>query len=307
MGKQEVDISQFIKDIKKLPTWIKHYGLNHHSPSQLNKIDGAWCYEYLHLTQEQRRKLPGNAKMYAGVQMGTAGQLAFGNYEWQGSKKIEIKKQRNIFEKILETFNAYLPNDEKDRNQHDVNRKGLTLTFENLKKAFDEVGLNDPIECERTVWLNLPKCQLPCIGRIDFEDQKNFIELKTKWRYSRKRKDGTITYPLYGIKNDISAEYLLQCAFYHLATGKKPHLVIVSEEEYKIFSPDNCEVLKPKNLKKILNKMAMIALRRERLMERHAGKSSFVQDVEPTFDHPFYWNFGGNHKQEAMKLWGIET
>ena len=240
MGKQEVDISQFIKDIKKLPTWIKHYGLNHHSPSQLNKIDGAWCYEYLHLTQEQRRKLPGNAKMYAGVQMGTAGQLAFGNYEWQGSKKIEIKKQRNIFEKILETFNAYLPNDEKDRNQHDVNRKGLTLTFENLKKAFDEVGLNDPIECERTVWLNLPKCQLPCIGRIDFEDQKNFIELKTKWRYSRKRKDGTIAYPLYGIKNDISAEYLLQCAFYHLATNKKPHLVIVSEEEYKIFSPDNC-------------------------------------------------------------------
>ena len=148
---------------------------------------------------------------------------------------------------------------------------------------------------------------MPCIGRIDFEDQKNFIELKNKWRYSRKRKDGTITYPLYGIKNDISAEYLLQCAFYHLATNKKPHLVIVSEEEYKIFSPDNCEVLKPKNLKKILNKMAMIALRRERLMERHAGKSSFVQDVEPTFDHPFYWNFGGNHKQEAMKLWGIET
>jgi len=53
--------------------------------------------------------------------------------------------------------------------------------------------------------------------------------------------------------------------------------------------------------------MAMIALRRERLMERHAGKATFVQDIEPTFDHPYYWNFGGDHKQQAMKLWGIDT
>ena len=41
-------------------------------------------------------------------------------------------------------------------------------------------------------------------------------------------------------------------------------------------------------------------------MERHAGKATFVQDIEPTFDHPYYWNFGGDHKQQAMKLWGIE-
>ena len=51
--------------------------------------------------------------------------------------------------------------------------------------------------------------------------------------------------------------------------------------------------------------MSMVASRRERLMERHAGKSTFVQDVEPAFEHPFYWNFGGNHKEEAKKLWGL--
>ena len=303
----EIDISQFIKDIKKLPTWIKHYGLNHHSPSQLNKIDGAWSYEYLYLTQEQRRKLPGNSKMFAGVQMGSAGQMTIGDFEWQGTKKLEIKKYKSVFNKVLENFNAYLPVDEQDRNQHSINRKGLALTYEQMKIAFKEVGLKSPIDCERTVSMNLPGCQLPCIGRIDYEDQDNFIELKTKWRFRKKGYKGAApTYPLYGIKKDISPEFLLQVAFYAVASGKKPHLVIVNEKEFKIFNQNNMEAFQPNNLKKIVSKMAMVALRRERLMERHAGKATFVQDIEPTFDHPYYWNFGGDHKQQAMKLWGIE-
>jgi len=303
----EIDISQFIKDIKKLPTWIKHYGLNHHSPSQLNKIDGAWSYEYLYLTQEQRRKLPGNSKMFAGVQMGSAGQMTIGDFEWHGTKKLEIKKHKSIFDKVLENFNAYLPVDEQDGNQHNINRKGLSLTYEQMKTAFKEVGLKAPVGCERTVSMNLPGCQLPCIGRMDYEDQDNFIELKTKWRFRKKGKLGAApSYPLYGIKKDISPEFLLQVAFYAVATGKKPHLVIVNEKEFKIFNQNNMEEFQPNNLKKIVSKMAMIALRRERLMERHAGKTTFVQDIEPTFNHPYYWNFGGNHKQQAMKLWGIE-
>ena len=155
--------------------------------------------------------------------------------------------------------------------------------------------------------LNLPGCQLPCIGRIDYEDQDNFIELKTKWRFRKKGKPGAApSYPLYGIKKDISPEFLLQVAFYAVASGKKPHLVIVNEKEFKIFNQNNMEAFQPNNLKKIVSKMAMVALRRERLMERHAGKATFVQDIEPTFDHPYYWNFGGDHKQQAMKLWGIE-
>lgn len=303
----EIDISQFIKDIKKLPTWIKHYGLNHHSPSQLNKIDGAWSYEYLYLTQEQRRKLPGNSKMFAGVQMGSAGQMTIGDFEWHGTKKLEIKKYKSVFNKVLENFNAYLPVDEQDRNQHSINRKGLALTYEQMKIAFKEVGLKAPIDCERTVSMNLPGCQLPCIGRIDYEDQDNFIELKTKWRFRKRGKPGAApSYPLYGIKKDISPEFLLQVAFYAVASGKKPHLVIVNEKEFKIFNQNNMEAFQPNNLKKIVSKMAMVALRRERLMERHAGKATFVQDIEPTFDHPYYWNFGGDHKQQAMKLWGIE-
>ena len=303
----EIDISQFIKDIKKLPTWIKHYGLNHHSPSQLNKIDGAWSYEYLYLTQEQRRTLPGNSKMFAGVQMGSAGQMTIGDFEWHGTKKLEIKKYKSVFNKVLENFNAYIPVDEQDRNQHSINRKGLALTYEQMKIAFKEVGLKAPIDCERTVSMNLPGCQLPCIGRIDYEDQDNFIELKTKWRFRKKGKPGAApSYPLYGIKKDISPEFLLQVAFYAVASGKKPHLVIVNEKEFKIFNQNNMEAFQPNNLKKIVSKMAMVALRRERLMERHAGKATFVQDIEPTFDHPYYWNFGGDHKQQAMKLWGIE-
>ena len=311
------DLTAFIESIVKLPPWIKHYSLNHHSPSQINKPDGPWSYEYLYLTQEQRRKLEGNSKMNAGISIGTAAQLLFGDYEWQGSKKIEIIKKnkgnKKTFEAVLELFNKYTPVSDKDEEQHNENRKGLSSTFYNLKTAIEEVKLKKPIECERTVSMTLPGCILPCIGRIDLEDSKKFIELKTKWKVRRVSRNKLVSFSVYKIKEVISPEHLLQVAFYHLATGKKPYLVIVDEADFKIFTHDihepphfiKADELHPDNLKKIVKKMSMVASRRERLMERHAGKSTFVQDVEPAFEHPFYWNFGGNHKEEAKKLWGL--
>ena len=54
--------------------------------------------------------------------------------------------------------------------------------FDQFKKGFKEVGLTGNIECERSVELEIPDCKLPMIGRVDFEDDNQFIELKTKWR-----------------------------------------------------------------------------------------------------------------------------
>ena len=309
--KQERDqeLTQFIESIVKIPDWVKYYGLNHHSPSQLNKIDGAWSYEYLFLTQEQRRNLPGNSKMFAGIQVGNAAQADYGTYAWERNKKIEIKRQKKAVERMLQYFNSYLPVDDRDREQHEINKQGLALIYDQFRMAFKMVGLKEPIECERTVTFELPGCQLPCIGRIDFEDANNFIELKTKWKKRGKPKnDGTTSYSLQNISYGYLGwrEHLLQIAFYWLATKKKPHLVVINENKFNVFTPDNCEDLKPKNLEKFLNVMAIVAKRRERLMERHAGKNTFTLDVEPTFNHPYFWNYGGNHKQEAMKLWGIK-
>ncbi len=70
MNKDETkleDLNEWINSIKSLPAWVKLYSLNHHSPSQINEADDMWGYKYLYLTQEERRKLPGNSKMKSGM------------------------------------------------------------------------------------------------------------------------------------------------------------------------------------------------------------------------------------------------
>jgi hypothetical protein len=98
-------------------------------------------------------------------------------------------------------------------------------------------------------------------------------------------------------------EHILQVAFYYLATGKKPHLLVINPESYNIFTPDNCEDLKPENLKKLINKMRVVCKRREEIMERHSGKTTWVEDIFPDFDH-FFWKGMGDHLTAAMRLWG---
>ena len=165
----------FLDNIKELPKWGELYGINHHSPSQLNSNDDIWGYKYLYLSQEERRELPINSKMFSGVCIGDMAQLQFGNYVWdyvkgKGLVKKEIPPQRKVFDKVIEKFNLYDPVDDKDKEQHDINRHGLALTFQQLKYALKEIGLKEPTECERSVSLELPNCILPCIGRIDIED-----------------------------------------------------------------------------------------------------------------------------------------
>ena len=82
-------------------------------------MDCLWSYKYLFLSQEERRKLPINSKMFAGVCIGDLAQLVFGDYLWQhktgeGLVKLEIPPQRKVFDKILDKFNLYEPVDEQD-------------------------------------------------------------------------------------------------------------------------------------------------------------------------------------------------
>lgn len=47
-------------------------GITHWSYTQASYIDAAWVFRYLVLTQEQRRLIPGNSQMTAGVLSGEA-------------------------------------------------------------------------------------------------------------------------------------------------------------------------------------------------------------------------------------------
>ena len=315
MNKDETkleDLNEWINSIKSLPAWVKLYSLNHHSPSQINEADDMWGYKYLYLTQEERRKLPGNSKMKSGNVVGSLGQKKYGNFIWEYEKgsgliKKEIKKEKKIFDAAVEKFNLYEPVDENDKLQHEANKLSLALTWDQLQKALDQIGLKEPVECERSVSLELPHCKLPVIGRIDYEDENNFIELKTKWRKkNRPKADGTSSFSIVKIKEKYQGweDHILQVAFYYLATRKKPHLVVVNESSFNIFTPENCQYLRPENLEKYMNKMSMICSNRERIMEKHAGKSTWVEDIIADLDH-YFWKGMGDHKVKAARLWGL--
>ena len=98
---------------------------------------------------------------------------------------------------------------------------------------------------------------------------------------------------------------MLQVAIYWLATKKKPHLLYVTKDQYKLFTPDNCEQLLPENLNLYVNQAQIVTYRRERLMARHNGEHSYFTDLDPDFDHPYAWNIGSQYKNKAMQLWGL--
>jgi hypothetical protein len=250
--------------------------------------------------------------MKSGVIIGELGQKKYGNFIWEYEKgsgliKKQIKKEKKLFDAAVEKFNLYEPVDENDKLQHEANKLSLALTWDQLQKALDQIGLKEPVECERSVSLELPHCKLPVIGRIDYEDENNFIELKTKWRKkNRPKADGTSSFSIVKIKEKYQGweDHILQVAFYYLATRKKPHLVVVNESSFNIFTPENCQYLRPENLEKYMNKMSMICSNRERIMEKHAGKSTWVEDIIADLDH-YFWKGMGDHKVKAARLWGL--
>lgn len=310
----------FLEDIKDFPSWAEVLKVNHWSPTQLNSMICLWAYKYLYLTQQERRELPGSAKMFAGTALGEMLKLTFGDYEWisikgKGLQKIKVKKVKDVLKTILEKgnlpnlkpFNDYKPEHDLDKQDYEMTRNGLAASYDTLKSAMKDVALTGDVECERSVLLNLKNAELPVIGRIDAENSKAFIEFKTKHKKRNKpKKDGTTSYSLPNINQGYFGwnDHILQVATYYFANEgkKKPHLVVINESKYNIFTPDNCEDLKPENLKIHINKMDRIACERESIMSKHAGKHTWVQEISPDFTH-FFWKNMGEHLAKAKNLW----
>ena len=85
----KIDVKDILKKagFKELPNWCKVAKFTHHSPSQINKPDDRWVYEYLFLTPKQRSELPNNAKMEAGAIIGQAANRIFANKIYDRNKK----------------------------------------------------------------------------------------------------------------------------------------------------------------------------------------------------------------------------
>ena len=65
-----------------LPKWAITLGQTHHSATQLLMSDGPHFFRYYVLTQQERRMIPGNAQMKAGVAVGDALQNYYADTKW---------------------------------------------------------------------------------------------------------------------------------------------------------------------------------------------------------------------------------
>jgi hypothetical protein len=89
-------------------------------------------------------------------------------------------------------------------------------------------------------------------------------------------------------------------------------LIYITENGFQIFNKNNCADLEPQNLKNYYEQLVQVCIRRERLLSRYSHlndidriKEELIKDVDPEFDHNFYWNIGQEFFSKAKKLWSL--
>ena len=253
------------------------------------------------------------------------------------SKNVKVSKDEAIA-KAMEKFNEYVPVNEKDRAKKEHYQETIPQTCRQGFLAFDSLGTqnSNSVVAEDSINHIDDRLSLPIVGRTDlhFKDFKSssqdadapfddhgqssvlsVLELKTSWqRPGRVKKDGTMSFASAKLPSTPNILHLQQLSFYCFALGKKfrtsPFLIYLTEGDFQIFTEKNCADLEPQNLKNYYEQLVSNCIRKERLLARYVDLdepdmilSEIVKDVEPNFDHNFYWNIGAKHYARAKKIW----
>ena len=148
-----------------------------------------------------------------------------------------------------------------------------------------------------------------------FLSDLNVVELKTSWqRPGRVKKDGTVSFASAKLPSQPNINHLQQLAFYCCALRKQmavsPYLIYLTEGDFMIYTAKNCADLEPQNLNNYYEQLVANCLRKERLLSRYIDLdepdmilAEIAKDVEPNFDHMFYWNIGAKHYARAKNIW----
>jgi len=253
------------------------------------------------------------------------------------SKNVKVSKDEAIA-KAMEKFNEYVPVNEKDRAKKEHYQETIPQTCRQGFLAFDSLGTQNSnnVVAEDSINHIDDRLSLPIVGRTDlhfkgfksssqdadapFDDHGqssvlSVLELKTSWqRPGRVRKDGTMSFSSAKLPSTPNILHLQQLSFYCFALGKKfrtsPFLIYLTEGDFQIFTEKNCADLEPQNLKNYYEQLIANCMRKERLLARYVDLEEtdmilgeIAKDVEPNFDHNFYWNIGAKHYARAKEIW----
>jgi len=280
---------------------------DHFSPSSLNIPIPKYIISYVCSTQEMRRQNKVGYKAYYGALCGNVAQRLLSKYIFKAAEKEEVKPELfdKIFEHELAIINKNEPKDERDEQCRIDMIPSCKASIEQTLKLVKEVFGDEPLTSERYVHITPQGLILDILGRIDFESENKFLELKSKPINFRKNKNGMgqIIQKLPNTIDDCEETYLKQVAFYWVANDrkKKPFLGYVSQEEYKIFEPED------DRLEYYYHQLVNKAFTIQNLLEVSKGDArQMAKLVEaPDLKNFYYSDLTEEQVDIAKKLWGL--
>jgi hypothetical protein len=278
---------------------------DHWSPSSLNIPIQKYIISYVCSTQEMRRKNKVGYKAHSGNLVGGVSQRLLSKYIFKAAEKEEVQPELfdKIFEHELELINKNEPKNAKDEQCRIEMIPSCKASIEQTLKLVKEVFGDETLTSERYVHVSHPGLILDILGRLDFESENKFLELKSKPINFRQNKNGlgqTIQ-KLPASIEDVETSYMKQVAFYWKATGKKAYLGYVNSEEYKIFEPEDDRL--EYYYKQLINKAFTI----QNLLEISEGDPKLMAKyVEmPDVKNFYYSDLTEEQVDITKELWGI--
>jgi hypothetical protein len=282
-------------------------GYDHWSPSSLNIPVQKYIISYVCSTQEMRRKNKVGYKAHAGNLVGGVSQRLLSKYIFKAAEKEEVQPELfdKIFEHELELINKNEPKNAKDEQCRIEMIPSCKASIEQTLKLVKEVFGDEPLTSERYVHVSHPGLILDILGRIDFESETKFLELKSKPINFRQNKNGlgqTIQ-KLPASIEDVETSYMRQVAFYWVSNNrkKKAYLGYVNSEEYKIFEPED------DRLEYYYNQLINKAFTIQNLLEISEGDPKLMAKyVEmPDVKNFYYSDLTEEQVDITKELWGI--
>jgi hypothetical protein len=278
---------------------------DHFSPSSLNIPIQKYIISYVCSTQAMRRQNKVGYKAYYGALCGNVAQRLLSKYIFKAAEKEEVKPELfdKIFEHELSIINKNEPKDERDEQCRIDMIPSCKASIEQTLKLVKEVFKDEPLTSERYVHVTPQGLILDILGRIDFESENKFLELKSKPINFRKNKNGMgqIIQKLPNTIDDCEETYMKQVAFYWKATGKKAYLGYINSEEYKIFEPED------DRLEYYYHQLVNKAFTIQNLLEVSKGNASQMAKLveAPDLKNFYYSDLTPEQIDITKQLWGL--
>ena len=253
-------------------------------------------------------------------------------------KNTKLSKEEAIA-KAMDKFMEYIPVNDKDREKKEHYQETIPQTIQQGFIAFEKLNIlkSEKIVAEDSINHIDHRLSLPIVGRTDvhFTDFNvsersdaasahsisgaapflSVCELKTSWsRPGKVKKDGTRSFASAKLPSTPLVNHLQQLAFYCFSLRKQmkvsPYLIYLTADDHMVFTEKNCADLEIQNLNNYYEQLVRNCIRKERLLSRYIDLEEpdmileeIAKDVEPGFDHQFYWNIGAKHLARAKKIW----